>query len=74
MSLATIQQQAARLSPQERKDLIGYLISLNQTEREAHRRELARKIDCKDPSRWVTLEEAERRLFPEGSDGVPAAD
>lgn len=49
MSLATIQQQAARLSPQERKDLIGYLISLNQTEREAHRRELARKIDCKNP-------------------------
>lgn len=62
MSIAAIKSQIASLPLEERRDLIGYIVSLNRKDNEAFMRKLAEKIDDKSPQRWVTLEEAERRL------------
>ncbi|MEA3213529.1 MAG: hypothetical protein QOE70_6586 [Chthoniobacter sp.] len=68
MSLETLRKKVAALPPEQRRHLMGFLISSNMTDEE--RRELARKLDDKDPSRWLTLEEAMARLanIPEPPD------
>lgn len=62
MSIAAIKSEIASLPLEERRDLIGYIVSLNRKDNEAFMRKLAEKIDDKSSERWVTLEEAERRL------------
>lgn len=62
MSIAVIKEEIAHMSPEERRHLAAYIVSLNSNLDPEFRRELARKIDDKSPERWVTLEEAERRL------------
>ena len=73
MSLETLKQEAAGLSGLERKELIGFLLSLNRDprEREEFAREMTEKMNCKDPGRWLTLEELKARLdkIPEPTDG-----
>ena len=68
MSLEALKREAAALPPEERRHLMGFLVMLNMTDEE--RAELRRKMDDKDPSRWVTLEEAKERLakIPEPPD------
>lgn len=62
MSIGAIKSEIAHLPLDERRELAGYIISLNRKNNEAFMRKLAEKIDDKSPDRWVTLEEAERRL------------
>ncbi len=62
MSITALKSEIASLPLEERRDLIGYIVSLNRKDNEAFMRKLAEKIDDKSPDRWITLEEAERRL------------
>lgn len=65
MSFATLKAELARLPKARRRELVGYLLSLNRSaaDEKALRVELARKIDDKNPANWVTIEEAEKMLL-----------
>jgi hypothetical protein len=50
------------LAPEQQRELVAYIISL-QTERDAHFKDrLAAKIDDSDPAHWVELDELKRKL------------
>jgi hypothetical protein len=62
MSIAAIKSEIANLPLEERRELIGYIVSLNRKDNEEFMRKMAEKIDDKSPERWLTLEEVEKRL------------
>jgi hypothetical protein len=61
MSLAQLKDQAAHLQPNEQRELIAFLVSRQAELDEDFKDSLARKIDDKDPSHWVELDELRRR-------------
>ena len=64
VSIAEIKAEVDRLTPDERKQLANYLAIKNKMQDPEFVKELSRKIDDTDPTNWVTLEEAEKRLLP----------
>ena len=62
MSIAALKTEIASLPVEERRELIGYIVSLNRKNNDEFMRKLAEKMDDKSPERWVTIDEAERRL------------
>lgn len=62
MSIAALKTEIANLPVEERRELIGYIVSLNRKNNEEFMRKLSHKIDDNSPERWLTIEEAERRL------------
>ncbi|MSU50401.1 MAG: hypothetical protein EXS37_15170 [Opitutus sp.] len=62
MSLDVLKQELAVLPAIERSQIMAYLLSLQDEQDDAYRTALARKIDEKDPHRWVSLEELDHRL------------
>jgi hypothetical protein len=66
MSIAEIKAEVDRLTPEEREELKDYLRTKIRPLTPETLRKLSRKIDDNDPAHWVTLEEAEKRLFPSG--------
>jgi hypothetical protein len=62
MSLAQIKDQAAHLLPAEQRELIAFLISRQTEQDEEFKQSLARKVDDKDPSHWVDLDDLEKRF------------
>ncbi len=62
MSLDQLKNQVTNLAPQEQRELIAYMHSL-QTERDdGFKRQLAQKIDDSDPAHWVELDELRQRF------------
>ena len=64
MSIAELKAEVDRLSPEQQEYLAAYLKIKKQMQDEEFRKEMTRKINDKNPANWVTLEEAEARLFP----------
>lgn len=62
MSLETLKDQLRALAPATRRQLMAYLVVLEDNEDPDYRRRLARKIDDDSPDRWLPIEEVERRL------------
>ena len=62
MTLQAIKAEANRLDPQERQELLAHLVALSDRQRRERAERLAAKIDDKDPSHWVSLEELDARL------------
>ncbi len=62
MSFAELKSEVDRLAPEERRKLKAYLIAKDRAADPAFREEMARKLNDSDPSRWLALEEAEKRL------------
>ena len=62
MSIEVLKQELAGLGEGERSQIVAYLLALQDEKHAAYQSALARKIDDKDASRWVTLEELDRRL------------
>jgi hypothetical protein len=62
MSIAEIKAEVASLSKRERKELAAYLAELERLFPQDLVKELSKKIDDKNPERWLTLEEVKRRL------------
>lgn len=61
MSLTQLKQAAANLPVKKQRELIAYLVS-RQTERdEAFKQELAARIDDRDPTHWMELNDAKKR-------------
>ena len=62
MSVAELKSELDRLSPQERRQIAAYLYLQERMQDPEFQAEIARKMEDKDPSHWMTLEEAEKRL------------
>ncbi len=62
MSIDVLKQELAGLAATERSQIMAYLLALQDGQSDAYRATLARKIDDKDPRRWVSIEELDRRL------------
>jgi hypothetical protein len=62
MSLAEIKEAIKHLPAKQRKQLAAHLVTLDRHSTRTFRRTLARKIDDKNPKRWVSLEDAALRL------------
>jgi hypothetical protein len=63
MQLDELRREAERLSPEERRKLIGFLVSIDIRR---DRAELGRRLDDPDPQSWINLKDAERRLKSDG--------
>jgi hypothetical protein len=61
MSLAQLKDEAARLHAEEQRELIAFLIARQTAQDDDFKRTLAEKIDDKDPSHWVDLDELQKR-------------
>lgn len=62
MSIDTLKLEVNSLDDRQRRQLMAYLVGLEMSKDAEHAAEMARRMDDKDPSHWVTLEEMDRRL------------
>jgi hypothetical protein len=62
VSFAAIKEELPALDPDQRRELIAYLVTLNEGVTDEFREMLGRKIDDNDPAHWVSLEEVEKQL------------
>lgn len=63
MKLDELQREAERLNAEERRKLIGFLVSIDIRK---DRAELTRRLSDQRPEGWIALKEAERRLKNDG--------
>ena len=62
MSLDQSKDRVAHLAPDEQRELVAFIVSL-QTERDdAFKKRLAEKIDDADPSHWIELTDLKKKL------------
>jgi hypothetical protein len=66
MRLDDLQREAERLSPEEQRKLIGFLVTMDIRRDKDYREQLGRRLDDQDPQAWLNLKEAERRLKSDG--------
>jgi len=66
MGLSELQREAERLTPEEQRKLMSFLVALDLRRDEGFQEELQRRLDDQDPDGWMRLEEAERRLKTDG--------
>jgi hypothetical protein len=66
MGLDDLQREAERLSPEEQRKLIGFLVTMDIRRDKEYREKLGRRLDDQDPQAWLNLKEAERRLKSDG--------
>lgn len=66
VKLDELQREAERLSSDEQRKLIGYLVAIELRRTEGYREELTRRLDDRSPESWISLEEATRRLQADG--------
>jgi hypothetical protein len=62
MSFAELKSEVDRLSPEEVQKLKAYLTLKDRMNDPKFMEKIARKLNEPDPSRWLTLEEVEKRL------------
>jgi hypothetical protein len=63
MSVENLKRELAALPPDQRREIVGYLVGINRGESHAaYQGEMAARLDDKRPGAWVTIEEADARL------------
>lgn len=62
MSIPELKTKIAALSPDDRRELAAFLVSLRHRDWVRHGEQMARKIDDKNPDHWLTWEELDQRL------------
>jgi hypothetical protein len=62
MSFETLTQEVSAWPESEIRKLQAYLVSLNHQRTPGTMEQLSAKLDDPDPSRWVSLEDAAKRL------------
>jgi hypothetical protein len=55
-------REVAELPPQGQRELAGFLVKLRLREDGEWRKEMARRIDDKNPANWLSLEEVAKQL------------
>jgi hypothetical protein len=61
MSLTQLKDEVARLPSKEQRELIAFLVSLQTAKDEEFKKTLATKINDRDPSHWVELDEPKKK-------------
>jgi hypothetical protein len=61
MEAGELKSELAALDSKGRRQMIAFLLALEEQNNQEYREELARRIDDKDPSHWVSLDELDRR-------------
>jgi hypothetical protein len=69
MSVEEIKQSLNALSEAERKEIRIHLSRLRNAADEEHRALVAARLDDKDPSHWISLDELKRRFPGEWANG-----
>jgi hypothetical protein len=64
MSIAELKSEIDRLSPEELQHIKTYLAIRQDMLDPEFRKKLTRKINDTDPKNWMTLDEADKKLFP----------
>ena len=62
MSIQQLKAEAAGLSDAQRRELIGYLVTVGREHAPAYWERLAAKIEDRDPAHWVREEDLDRAL------------
>ncbi len=62
MTLQAIKDEIGTLPQRQRRELVTYLVSLEDKARRARAKRMAEKINDNDPSYWLALEDVEDRL------------
>jgi hypothetical protein len=62
MSIDAIKKELAGLDDDKRHQIMAFLIAIEDGKNPEYMAAMARKIDDKDPSHWLTLEEFEKKL------------
>ncbi len=62
MSITDLISEVDRLESVDRKRLMSHLTLLRLKENEEYRKELAARIDDKNPESWVSVEDFEQNL------------
>ncbi len=61
MSINELERELTDLPPEQQDRLAAYLVHLRQQRDPKVRKELADRINDRDPSHWVTLDELKQR-------------
>ena len=61
MSLTQLKQEAAHLPLKERRELIAFLVALQTENDEQFKKQMAAKIDDRDPAHWLELSDVRKR-------------
>jgi len=62
MSVQEVKDGLAMLSQPQQDEVIAYVLLQREMEDPSFQADLARRMDDKDPSHWLTLEQFEREL------------
>ncbi len=62
MSFEALQQEVTSWPESQVRQLQAFLVTLRHQRDAASMQKLASKLDDTDPSRWISLEEVEKRL------------
>ena len=62
MSIETLQTEVSALPVEMRRQLIAFMVVLEDRGRTDYAAELAQKIDDRSPARWLTPEQCEQEL------------
>lgn len=62
MSFNALKDQAAQLTANERRQLVAYLVSLDDAQDAAYREKLRRKIDDRTEGNWLTVDQIDQKL------------
>ena len=62
MEVGELKSELQALESKDHRQMIAFLLALEEKDNAAYRQELARRIDDKDLTHWITLDELDRRL------------
>ena len=66
MSFDTLKMEVQALPAEARRQLMAFMVALQDEGREGYAAKLATKIDDKSPGRWLTAEQCESKLGLQG--------
>ncbi len=71
MSIDQLKAEATTLSDKERKELIGYLLTLGRKRTAEYWDRIAAKIEDNDPSHWIAEESLDQALGLDRPETLP---
>ena len=62
MDVGVLKTELAALDSKDRRQVIAFLVALEEKNNDTYRRELARRIDDKEPDHWVSGDKLDQHL------------